>query len=151
MNQDLFAIFKSHKILPEESICLVEKFCDKWQTSPFLGFLETHLLSEEEIADQLALHLRIDRLYDITCHIDMHRASELLPYRLAKKWECFPISLSEKDNFIELAVADPTNKEPKNWIEKEKHYRIKYALAERRSILKAIRDNYPLQAQMNRT
>lgn len=116
----------------------------RWGTTPLAAVLETHVLPEAQLADEIAERLKISRIYQVAAHPFQKDALHAMPYELAKKWVCFPLGTQgTKSDAFEVVMADPLAAGAVEDLEKALKRQLVLAVGERSDIVRAIDSLYP--------
>ena len=125
---------------------MLQIFVDTWHCSPLQAIMATHLMTEPEIANVLATLFQMDRLYSLKNHRVDHKSVELLSYKASK--ENVSVLLIDDSGRYDLVVADPSDQEYIATIRSRATVEFTLAVCERREIVRAIDEKYPLIAQL---
>ena len=145
-NRTLFSCLENQKVLTPTNIRMLQIFVDTWHCSPLQAIIDTHLMTEPEIANVLATLFQMDRLYSLKNHRVDHKSVELLSYKASK--ENVSVLLIDDSGRYDLVVADPSDQEYIATIRSRATVEFTLAVCERREIVRAIDEKYPLIAQL---
>lgn len=143
---DILDLLKKKGELSSTAYELVMRYIEKWQLSPFEVMLETHIFSEDRLADQLADVYQAQRVLSID---EMDLSSEtfqFLDYQQAKKLRCMLIK-SEDAVHLLAVVADPTDQNLQDFLD-SLSVQCELAIAERTTLDEAIERYYPIEQQI---
>ena len=128
---------------------LLENYCEKWNVSGFDAALQTHVLTESEIADALAKAMRVDRVYNLAGVAITKDCLSKVPFALARQHTCVPLMFLEGGpNRLEVVFANPLDTHAVSQIQTECGIDIVLAVGERSDILRTIIKKYDIAAQV---
>lgn len=128
---------------------MIEQFMATWGMSAYHAVLETHIMSEAEMANALAAALKLTRIDSLRDRQIDPVAATRLGFRRARLWECVPFICSNKGlSFIEVVLADPSYEDRVAVLKRELGEQITLSVAERSDIVLAIDEHYPLAVQL---
>jgi hypothetical protein len=125
---------------------MLEIFVDTWHCSPLQAIIDTHLMTEPELANVLATMFQMDRLYSLKNHRVDQKSTELLSFKESK--EHVAVLLAEESGRYDLVVADPSDQEYIASLRSKATVSFTLAVCERREIIRAIDEKYPLVSQL---
>jgi hypothetical protein len=125
---------------------VVQGFMQTWDVSAYHGLLLTKLLAEEELADALAMALKLPRVYHfVGAQLDLVALS-VIDFNRARGWECLPIK--GPDGGLVVVFADASRSDRISEIKQGLKQEFTLAVATLSATLKAIDELYPLAAQL---
>lgn len=125
-----------------------------WSVGALEAVLDTHMISEDLLADALARHLKIERIRAVKSIAVLPGILELVPFTAARALCCLPVEWIIPRQHVKLVVADPTCLILKGALQANfprvdgKALEMTLAVGERRDILSAIDLLYPLSLQL---
>lgn len=143
---DILDLLEERGGLAKSTVQLVRTYCKEWNLSGYHALLETNTYTEEMLADFLSGVFKADRIFSI--HTDEMELEfrEKIPYSLAREWECLPYK--KEASYVEVIIADPTNRQRVDHFRRHLSRNIKIVIAERSDIKRAIDYCYPLVDQI---
>lgn len=146
MTASILDLLAKEAILESDMQALLQSYCSKWQVSAYQALLETHVMTEAELADRLSQAFKMDRIYEIESHDSFLQAKSTFDYAKAIRFEAYPRKLS--DGVLELVICDPTTTEAQNRFADLTSSKVRLVVAERSEILAAIERDFPMQEQL---
>ena len=145
----LFKVLGKAGLLTPLNIRMLSAFMDRWDMTAYHAILSTKLVSEGDLADAMASHLGLNRLFHCeTLPIEIE-VLRLIPFAEAKSLECLPVSLTGGDpRRLELVTADPTRQKRFAHLASKHNVELTLAVSERSDIVGAIDELYPLSEQL---
>ncbi len=128
------------------NVRMLEIFVDTWHCSPLQAIIDTHLMTEPELANVLATMFQMDRLYSLKNHRIDQKSTELLNFKESK--ENVAVLLVDESGRYDLVVADPSDQEYITGLRSKATVSFTLAVCERREIVRAIDEKYPLVSQL---
>ncbi len=128
------------------NVRMLEIFVDTWHCSPLQAIIDTHLMTEPELANVLATMFQMDRLYSLKNHRVDQKSIELLSFKESK--ENVAVLLVDESGRYDLVVADPSDQEYITGLRSKVTVSFTLAVCERREIVRAIDEKYPLVSQL---
>lgn len=149
MNKRLLNILGLSGYISESMEKILEKYVDKWHCTAFDALLETHMMTESELADFLAHYFKMDRIYNVsTINLDPE-VLQVLPFKLASQSHCLPLRfLNKEKSALEIFLADPTQDHQIEMIKNETGCELTIAIGEKEDIVNSIRELYPIEMQI---
>jgi hypothetical protein len=144
--QTLFSCLEKQKVLTPINVRMLEIFVDTWHCSPLQAIIDTHLMTEPELANVLATMFQMDRLYSLKNHRVDQKSIELLSFKESK--ENVAVLLVDESGRYDLVVADPSDQEYITGLRSKVTVSFTLAVCERREIVRAIDEKYPLVSQL---
>jgi hypothetical protein len=132
--------------LTPTNVRMLEIFVDTWHCSPLQAIIDTHLMTEPELANVLATMFQMDRLYSLKNHRIDQKSTELLNFKESK--ENVAVLLVDESGRYDLVVADPSDQEYITGLRSKATVSFTLAVCERREIVRAIDEKYPLVSQL---
>jgi hypothetical protein len=145
-NQTLFSCLEKQKVLTPTNVRMLQGFVDTWHCSPLQSIIDTHLMTEPEIANVLATMFQMDRLYSIKNHRVDQKSIELLSYKESK--DHVSVLLIDDSGRYDLVLADPSDQEHIANLRRKATVDFTLAVCERREIMRAIDEKYPIVSQL---
>lgn len=143
---DILSLLEREDHITETNRRQVERYMRTWGVSALDALLKSHVMPEPELANALAVILKLDRVYNVGTMTLAEESLTVVPFRRAREWCCL-VARSESGK-LELVLADPTRvariSEIKQGLKKE----LALSVAERSDIVRAIDELYPLSAQL---
>lgn len=145
----LFKVLAKAGLLTPLNIQMLSSFMDRWDLTAYHAILSTKLVSESDLADAIASHLGLNRLFHCeTLPIEIE-VLRLIPFAQARSLECLPVSLTEgQPRRLELVAADPTRRKRLEQLISKHNVELTLAVSERSDIVGAIDELYPLSEQI---
>lgn len=147
MKYDLLQLLANAGYLTETDVALLKEFMVTWQLDAFSAILRTHLLSEQSLTDILAKILYLEKMDAIMPRDVGADAFTKISYRDALKWEVMPLGLDSQGTF-RFVLANPTREDVLHKLEECVEGKVTYLVAARKTVLRAIDKNYPVEDQM---
>lgn len=139
-------MMRNRRMITAHTDRMLQDFMLAWNVSDFDAVIDTHLLSEQEIADLLSKELKLDRLYMISPDMVDESVVRLVPFEKAREKRLLPLRKVGKK--IEVAMANPTDVESIQWLEEILNTEIAPVVVELRDVLNMVHECYPLDAQI---
>ena len=146
---DIFDLLTHNRDISQSTSKMVRKYCEQWQISGFHGLLETHIFDEGALADLLANHLKMDRVYTIFSNASGMKARKNISYEQAKEWECFPSMIMEDTGWVEIVIADPTKRDRVDYLRQVFKQGVHFSVGARCDIIRAIDEYYSIEDQLS--
>ncbi len=146
-NLTLLSLLQEEKALTKTNLALLQDFQEKWNISAFEAILETHLLTEAQLADILASRSHLQRLYAIANRKMTPESYESIDFFAARKFGVFPLGRHGSENKMKIALYDPTRQETIDFLS-ELYEEHELLVAERGIVIEAINRLYPLSCQI---
>lgn len=147
MKYDLLQLLANAGYFTETDVALLKEFMATWQVDAFIAILRTHLLSEQSLTDILAKLLYLEKMDAITPRDIGADAFTKISYRDALKWEAMPLGLDDQGVY-RFVLANPTREDVLHKLEESVESEVVYLVAGRKTVLRAIDTNYPVEDQM---
>lgn len=143
---DILQLLAEKGELGESNLAVLKRYIEKWQLTPFAAMLETHIFSEDRLADQLAEIYQVQRVITIEEADLLEKSFELINYQKAKDLNCIVLR-GEEENKALLVVADPTQPALQD-LTSAITFPFQMAIAESSTIEEAIDRYYPIEQQL---
>lgn len=140
--------------LSSSQLKTLKKFMKTWNLSPIDAIFETHLISEEGVADAMAQYMKLERIQSVRARKVPVNVLHSVPFSAARALCCLPLEWIVPGRHLKVAVADPTCNVLRSSLASHltgSHglaLEITLAVGERRDILSAIDLLYPLSLQL---
>lgn len=145
---DIFDLLTHNRNISQSTSKMVRKYCEKWQLSGFHALIETHIFEEGTLADLLANHLKMDRVYTIFSNTSGVEARKHIPFSQAREWECFPSMIMEDTGWVEIVIADPTMRDRVDFFRQIFKHGVHFSVGARCDIVRAIDEYYSIEDQL---
>jgi len=146
---DILDLFLENKIIKPDIAEMARNYAKKWRMSGFHAVLATHIMSESGLADTLGKLLKVDRVWQVKTLDFDYNALKILSFKQSREWELLIAGPSHSHaNKIEVVMADPTRIDYVEYIEKQLQAELTLAVSERKDIVSAIDQIYPLEDQL---
>ncbi|MFW7377867.1 MAG: hypothetical protein ACOH5I_03545 [Oligoflexus sp.] len=144
--KDILQLLAEKGELGESNLALIKQYIEKWQLSPYEAMLETHIISEDRLADQLAEIYQVQRVITIEEHELQVESFEKINYEEAKDLKCILLNVNSSPKPL-LVVADPSQDGLQKFLAKLP-FSYQLAIAESTVIEEAIDRFYPIEQQL---
>src|SRR5690606_29220395 len=98
MTDDRYFLLKAlaeAEALTDLNVRMLQAFMDRWEMTAYHAILHTNLISEADLADAIARHFGLNRLFHCeTLPIEIEVLA-MVPFAQARAWECLPVNLTE--------------------------------------------------------
>lgn len=142
----LLSLLQSSGDLSQSNLQVLQRFMGRWESSLFDAIIETHIMSEERLADELARLFQVHRVLGID-RADFDESSfTLLSYSQAKKWRCLLLQGDHADELLVVA-ADPSVKDLQEFVQTLPKS-SRFAVAGKSVLEDAIDRFYPIEMQL---
>ena len=149
MNKRILNILSSSGYISETMRRTLDLFMDKWKCSGYDCLLETHLFTQTELADYLANHFKMDRIYNVSTIYVEPSVLKKIPFKQALEYNCLPLKfLNPEKSQLEVFLCDPTQEDVIQKIEELTACKLTIAIGELGDIQKAIRQIYPIESKI---
>lgn len=148
MEKEFLQILLDLGKIASSNIGMIEGFVNKWGGSAFHAVLECNLLTEEEVADALGQALQIDRIFSLENKEIPLESLKTISYENALTWEVLPLGVEHDNEKFLVLMADPTNHEILERVERLIEKPITISVSERSFVKKSINECYPLDLQL---
>ncbi|MDD9951699.1 MAG: hypothetical protein OXT67_09060 [Zetaproteobacteria bacterium] len=145
----IFDLLEYNGYLSPSAVGLLRGYCERWQVTGYQAIVESHLLSEDALADALSESLKIDRLFHVCFNAALIRPEESISYALACRWCCIETDAIRQFEGREFALADPTERSTIVELRRMFGRRVRVAVAPASEIKRAIWAHYPLWEQIH--
>ncbi len=141
----LFDLEKSGSI-SATNVRVVEKYCSRWNVSAYHALLQTHILTEHDLADAVAEIYGLDRVYSFDKNdIDL-AVLKKIPYADAVRYQCCVPHSDEKGTYLAY-IIDPTNTELFAYL--NQHFAgCRTVVVDYTLMARSIEEAYPLEFQL---
>lgn len=148
-SQALLELMIKSGIIDEDIGKALSAYQERWNVTCLQTILDTHTLTETQVADKIAQLMKVTRIIDLLELKHDPQIVRRLPFDLARQFEAVVINQDEYDpDSIMVVIADPTMTDCVNKIKELVVSRIVLGVAERSDILRAIHEFYELQDQL---
>ncbi|MGE0174061.1 MAG: hypothetical protein AB7T49_14790 [Oligoflexales bacterium] len=136
-------------ILHDDIIACLDRFIDKWSVRPIEAVLDCHVISEQALADLLSNELGYQRIHTITKDSFSSSAFNAVSYTEALDWQVLPFGKDAAGMAYHVVMVDPTQKNVITEIERRVELPVAVAVSEKRRIVQAINEFYPVELQIS--
>ena len=143
----LSKILIEKEAISETNLSLVNQFKDKWAVSIYDAVIETHLLSERDLADLLAEYFRVTRSYAISKVMIQEDAFDKISFLDARERSIFPLGTDLLKNEFKVVIGDPTDKLNMEFLS-ETLGSFNFFVSEKKLIQDAILKYFPITSQL---
>lgn len=136
-------------ILHDDIIACIDSFIAKYSLRPLEAVLDCHIVSEQALADLISSELGYQRIYNITKEAFVPSAFAALSYTEALEWQVLPLGKDKASIAFHVVMMDPTQKNVIAEIEKRVELPVAVSVSEKRRIVQAINEFYPVELQIS--
>ena len=133
--------------LTESNLLLVNQFKENWKITTYDALVETHLMTERRLADLLAEHFRVTRVYALSKSMIKGNPFRWAKFADARELSVIPLSFDEDESLVHLMLADPTDQKVREYIESINR-KVAFSISEKSLIQRAILKYYPITLQL---
>jgi hypothetical protein len=145
----LFEQLRKHAYITPDMQEVVEGFCTRWNVSPFQALLETHAFTETALAKALAVICEVPFRSRITWEESALTVMEKIPFSMATRQICLPISFHKKEGIATFVFADPSDRRGvESILSCLPGWEIRMHIGEKTRVLQAIETYYPFSQQV---
>jgi hypothetical protein len=143
---NLLLDLEKNEYISQTNVRVIEKFCSHWSVSAYHALLQTHMLTEHDLADAIAETYNIDRVYSFDKNdIDLFVLKKI-SYADALKHQCCAPHRDEKGSYL-VYIVDPTDADLMTFLNEQLDgYRL--VVVDFTLISRSIEEAYPLELQL---
>lgn len=142
----LFDCLRDRNFLTKTNVRMLTSFAQTWRCGALQAIIDTHILTESELANALANIFQLDRIIGLRNHRVDDNCLNLLTYKEAK--ERVIALFCDDSGRYDLVTADPSDQTYIAGLRKKSPVQFTLAVGERSDIVRAIDEKYPLGAQL---
>ncbi|MBC7660392.1 MAG: hypothetical protein H7249_11890 [Chitinophagaceae bacterium] len=128
------------------NVRVIEKYCSRWGVSAYHALLQTHMLTEHDLADAIAETYSIDRVYSFDKNDLDLSVLRKVSYADAIRYQCCAPQRDEKGSYL-VYIVDPTNQTLMSFLSQHLDgYRL--VVVDLTLMARSIEEAYPLELQL---
>ena len=144
----VFDVLVSKNKITADTRSALEKYCKRWAVSEIVSVIETSIMSDDEIRDQLGEVYSLPIVASLDYVIQKIAPDVAISFEDARKYLIFPMATDKgKEKVPIIWGADPWLAE--KFFERSKLPYDELWIASRRDIMEAIECYYPIEDQIN--
>ncbi|SME87738.1 hypothetical protein [Pseudobacteriovorax antillogorgiicola] len=143
----LSSLLEEKQALSPTNLQLIAKFKEQWGVSTYDAIVETHLLTERQVADILADYFRVTRVYAIAANDIKDDAFEAISFHDARRLAIFPLGTDPRKDEFKVVISDPTMVDLEAFL-RDTLGAYQYSIHEKSRILDATLRFYPIVSQL---
>lgn len=137
---------EKNEYISRTNVRVIEQYCKRWEVSAYHALLETHILTEHDLADAIAETYSVDRVYSFDkSDIDFQVLSRV-PYADALKYECCVPHRDEKGSYL-VYIVDPTDQNLSDYLD-QNLVAYKLVIVDLTLMKRSIEEAYPIELQL---
>lgn len=125
---------------------VIEQYCNRWGVSAYHALLETHVLTEHDLADAIAETYSVDRVYSFDKNDVDLQVLEKVSYAEALKYQCCVPQRDEKGGYL-VYIVDPTDQKLMSFLD-ENLIAYKLVVVDLTLLMRSIEEAYPVEFQL---
>lgn len=146
MTVSLLTDLEKNEYISRTNVRLSENYCQCWKVSPYAALLETHALTEHDLADAIAETYAIERVYSFDKNdVDLSVLSKV-SYPEALQFHCVVPHRDEKGTYL-VYIVDPTDKALISFLD-QTLILYKLVVVDITLMIRSIDEAYPLEFQI---
>ena len=146
---ELLTFLHENSHITDTSLYQIKEYSQTWKCTSYDALVESHLFTENDIANILASAMQVERLYKLGGMKISQDIVSYMPFKTAIECCCIPFEASAEQEWIKIVFFNPLDKASFEKISNTVHVKIKPAVAERSEIIRAIKLFYPLADQLS--
>ncbi len=143
---NLLRDLENNEYISETNVRIIEQYCSRWSVTAYHALLQTHILTEHDLADVIAETYSIDRVYSFDKNdIDL-QVLRKVSYADALQYQCCAPHRDEKGSYL-VYIVDPTNSSLMTFLGQTLDgYRL--VVVDLTLMARSIEEAYPLDLQL---
>ncbi|MBC7533540.1 MAG: hypothetical protein H7318_18365 [Oligoflexus sp.] len=143
---NLLLDLEKNEYISQTNVRIIEKYCGRWSVSAYHALLQTHMLTEHDLADAIAETYNIDRVYSFDKNdIDLSILRKV-SYADALRYQCCAPHRDEKGSYL-VYIVDPTNPSLMAFLAQNLDG-FRLVVVDLTLISRSIEEAYPLELQL---
>jgi hypothetical protein len=143
---NLLLDLEKNEYISQTNVRIIEKYCNRWSVSPYHALLQTHMLTEHDLADAIAETYNIDRVYSFDKNDVDLQILRKVSYAEALKYQCCSPHRDEKGSYL-IYIVDPTNAHLMSFLS-QIFDGFRLVVVDLTLISRSIEEAYPLELQL---
>ncbi|RZA18067.1 MAG: hypothetical protein EOP10_21670 [Proteobacteria bacterium] len=137
---------EKNEYISRTNVRIIEQYCARWGVSAYHGLLDTHILTEHDLADAIAETYSVDRLFSYDKNdVDLN-VLERVSYADALKFQICVPHRDEKGTYV-VYIVDPTDTQLMNYLD-QNLIAYKLVVVDLTLIMRSIEESYPIEFQL---
>ncbi len=145
---NLLLDLERNEYISRTNVRILEQYCHRWGVSPYHALLETHVMTEHDLADAIGESYSIERVYSFDRNeVDLDVLAKI-SYSEALQFSCVTPNRDEKGSYL-VYIADPTNVKLGDFLDKNL-VAYKLVVVDLTLLKRSIEEAYPLELQLTK-
>ena len=145
---DLLTVLRAAGYLTDTSVQLLGRFVARWGVPPLDAMLESHVMSEDRLADAIAEAFKCERIYALDHEEINQELLQRVPFRIAFELELLVLGIGDDNDSMRIMMVDPSSASRWQGLRAYVTGPIKVCVCERKLVRRAAQDLYPIEAQL---
>jgi hypothetical protein len=143
---EILNALKNGGYLTEMNVRILSHFAQKWKMNTYDAVLETHIMSDQSLADAIADIFKLDRIYSFDASDLELNCLKLISFADAKRLKLI-IPNQDEDGTLQIFILNPLDEEVENFL-RSKFHKYRHVILDRRLMIRALEEFYPLHMQV---
>ncbi len=143
---ELLKALERHGYLTDTNVRVLEHFSQKWKVNSYLAILETHIMSDQALADAIADIFKLDRIYSFDISDFDSSCLGLVSFSDSQRFQ-FLIPSQDEDGTLQVYILSPLDIDIDAYL-RAKFSKFRFVVLDRRLMARALDEFYPLLLQV---
>ncbi len=148
MKVNLLLDLERNEYVSRTNVRILEQYCQRWGVSPYVALLESHVLTEHDLADAIGETYGIERVYSFDKNDVDFDVLAKISYSQALEYLCVAPHRDEKGSYLVYA-SDPTQTKLVNFLDRTL-IAYKMVIVDLTLLKRSIEEAYPLELQLTK-